>query len=186
MSKNVFFTSDTHFGHSKVIDYSKRPFRDVEEMDEALIRRWNACVKPGDFVYHLGDLSFHDAEKSARIAARLQGQKYLVLGNHDKKMKDAVKNRFIWARDYAEIKVADQKIVLCHYAFLTWNGSHKGSWSLHGHSHGSLKPDQGALRLDVGVDCWDYAPINFEALRYWMGKKQFTAVDHHGRRGEEE
>lgn len=186
MSNNVFFTSDTHFGHSKVIDYSKRPFRDVEEMDETLIRRWNARVKSGDLVYHLGDFSFHDTEKSARIAARLQGQKYLVLGNHDKKMKDEVKNRFVWARDYAEIKVADQKIILCHYAFLTWNSSHKGSWSLHGHSHGSLKPDAHACRADVGVDCWGYAPVSFEELQRHMSSKKFEPVDHHGRRGEEE
>ncbi len=56
---NIFFTSDTHFGHKDIIDYYKRPYASVEEMDAALEKNWNETVKPNDKVYHLGDFAFH-------------------------------------------------------------------------------------------------------------------------------
>lgn len=182
----VFFTSDTHYGHANIIKHSKRPFRDVAEMDEAMIRNWNAVVRPGDLVYHLGDFAFCEANRATWIASRLAGQKYLVFGNHDKHLRKdkAFLAQWIWARDYAEIKVGDQKINLMHYAMLVWNGSHRGAWQLFGHSHGSIKDDPHALRLDVGVDVWNFEPVSFENLRVVMGRKTFAPVDHHGRRDE--
>lgn len=36
-----FITSDTHFGHARIIELASRPFASVEEMDAELIRRWN-------------------------------------------------------------------------------------------------------------------------------------------------
>lgn len=52
-----WFTSDTHFDHANVIEYCKRPFSNVEEMNEAMIRNWNKRVMPEDTIFHLGD--FH-------------------------------------------------------------------------------------------------------------------------------
>lgn len=180
----IWFTSDTHYGHGRVIEYSRRPYDDADEMDEALITNWNSVVRPGDLVYHLGDFSFHRLEKSVRIAKRLAGQKYLVLGNHDKRMRREreLMSQFVWARDLEQIDVDGQKIVLCHYAMLTWNQSHRGSWQLHGHSHGSLSEHPGALRLDVGVDPQKYYPVSFEQVREVMARKKFEPVDHHGQR----
>lgn len=54
---NIFFTSDTHFGHNNIIKLSNRPFSSVEEMNEGLIERWNDVVGAEDIVYHLGDFS---------------------------------------------------------------------------------------------------------------------------------
>jgi calcineurin-like phosphoesterase family protein len=182
VSDNVWFTSDSHFGHGNVIEYSNRPFDDANEMDEAMIANWNACVRPGDRVYHLGDFSFHKPEKTLKILARLQGQKYLVFGNHDKyhRKDDAFLGHWVWTKELADVKVGDQRIVLCHYAMLTWNQSHRGAWQLHGHSHGSLKPDAHALRADVGVDCWNYYPVSFDEIAKRMSKKDYQPVDHHG------
>lgn len=152
-------------------------------MDEAMISNWNHVVRPGDRVYHLGDFSFHkDIDDTLRILRRLNGQKYLVFGNHDKKLRDNREflGEWIWAKDLAQIEVAGQKIILCHYAMLTWNQSHRGSWQLHGHSHGSLPQDPNSLRVDVGVDCWGYEPVSYEEIKYVMSKKTFRAIDHHG------
>jgi calcineurin-like phosphoesterase family protein len=55
---NVYFTADQHFGHAGIIGLCKRPFRSVEEMDEAMIANWNAVVGPDDEVWHLGDFAY--------------------------------------------------------------------------------------------------------------------------------
>lgn len=47
----IFFTSDLHFGHKNIIQYDQRPFSSVDEMDAALIERWNRKVSPEDLVY---------------------------------------------------------------------------------------------------------------------------------------
>lgn len=188
MSNNIWFTSDQHFHHTNIIKHSKRPFEDVKEMNEMMIVNYNSVVRNGDLVYHLGDFSFGTPEQSTSIAKRLAGQRYLVFGNHDKRLRKErdFLAQWIWAKDFAEIKVGDQKIVLCHYPFLTWAGSHRGAYDLHGHCHGSLKPDPNALRVDVGVDCWNYFPVNYDEIAKVMSKKEFKPLDHHGKRDDED
>lgn len=69
-----FIISDTHFGHANIIDYCNRPFRDVFDMDETLIRNWNEVVGKDDLVYHLGDFAFHkDKEDLMGLLSRLHG-----------------------------------------------------------------------------------------------------------------
>ena len=83
MSK-IFFTSDHHFGHSNIIKFCKRPFKDVEEMNEVLIERWNEKINPEDEVYHIGDFAMtKDNELVANILDKLNGTKYLIVGNHE-------------------------------------------------------------------------------------------------------
>ena len=52
----TYFISDTHFGDSRALELSKRPYNSVETMDYDMIMKWNTTVKPIDTVYHLGDL----------------------------------------------------------------------------------------------------------------------------------
>lgn len=184
----LFFTSDLHFGHKNVIKYCNRPFASVEEMDESIIENWNKTVSKKDIVYVIGDFSFHRPEKTLEIFHRLNGHEiHLIAGNHDKRIKQA-KAAFTSCENLKEIKLMDrdaygekQHIVLCHYPMITWNKSHYGSWMLHGHCHGSLKDDRTSLRLDVGVDVWNFTPISFDFIKSAMKLKKFEPVDHHGR-----
>lgn len=185
---DVFFTSDLHLGHAKILEYSKRPFSNVDEMNEALIDNWNKTVTPGGLIYVIGDFALTRPPEAVRFAQRLKGNKYLVFGNHDRKLRDnkPFLYEWIWARDYAEIEVLGQKIILMHYAMRVWNRSHHKSWQLFGHSHNSLPDNPTALQLDVGVDAWNYAPVSFDEIKERMSKKTFKPVDHHGARGEDE
>lgn len=80
---NIWFTSDTHFFHKKIIEYEKetRPFKNIDEMHEALITRWNSVVKPKDTIFHLGD--FMMGRGNIHIVTKLNGLKRLIMGNHD-------------------------------------------------------------------------------------------------------
>jgi calcineurin-like phosphoesterase family protein len=170
-----FFTSDHHFGHRRIIELNNRPFASIEEMDEALIERWNAVVGPDDVVYHLGDFSFGD---QANYLPRLNGkEKHLVIGNHDPKHSHPG-----WAsvNDMLHIQSPDgTMLVLCHYAMRIWRYSHHGAIHLYGHSHGSLPGD--SQSCDVGVDCWDFKPVSLDTIKAFLaqGKPRFEP-DHHG------
>ena len=81
---NIFFTSDTHFGHRNIITFDETAFDSIEEYDKTLIERWNAVVGEEDIVYHLGDFAMGgDKERLRSYVERLHGRKRLILGNHD-------------------------------------------------------------------------------------------------------
>ena len=165
----IWFTSDTHFGHTNVIKYCNRPFKDTQEMDEALVEKWNSRIKPQDTVYHLGDFSFRE-NRDWFNPRMLRGKKILIRGNHDKKI-----NKDIWneVHNYYELKVNKQMFVLSHYPFLEWNKGHRGSIHLHGHCHGNRAKDTAHLRmLDVGVDCHDYGPLHIDEVVDLMKDKK--------------
>jgi calcineurin-like phosphoesterase family protein len=187
---NYWFIADTHFGHSNIIKYCNRPFKDVVEMNETIINNWNNVVDKNDIVYHLGDLCFGDEKDIANYLRQLQGNIKIVFGNHDKVLKKFAKkdinahldlrNRIEFLGDYKEITIENQFIVLSHYAFRVFNKSHRGGWNLWGHSHGSLSDDPHSLSIDIGVDCHNYTPINFEQVKKIMSKKLWKPIDHHG------
>lgn len=178
---NYWFTSDTHFGHANIIRYDNRPFSSIEEHDDALITNWNAVVHPGDVVYHLGDVMWHtrDAKRDS-ILRSLHGTLILIKGNHDRTNKPLLRHKR-WAKvcDYEEISIGGQRIMLFHYRMTVWNGCHRGSWALHGHSHGTLPVTMTARTLDVGTMCWNYRPINFDEVSAEMHMKRFVPVDAH-------
>jgi calcineurin-like phosphoesterase family protein len=84
----TFFIADTHFGHKRILELSAthnaRPFRTVDEMDSAIIKKWNSVVSKQDIVYHLGDFGFCDFEKTQQIFYGLNGRIHLMMGNHDR------------------------------------------------------------------------------------------------------
>ncbi len=179
---DIWFTADTHYGHKNIIKYCSRPFSSADEMLEKMVENWNNVVKRGDRVYHLGDLSFLGPDKTKQVVDRLKGQIYFIRGNHDKEnCYHKCIDRFIWVKDYFELKVDNKKIVLSHYPFLTWNGCHRGTWNLHGHCHGSLSSiaNEHARRLDVGVDCHNFSPVNYDSVKLILDNKVYKPVDHH-------
>jgi calcineurin-like phosphoesterase family protein len=182
----IWFTSDTHFNHENIVKYSNRPFTDLGEMTEVLVKNWNEVVEKGDTVYHLGDFALSYGKQSVdvidKLLSRLNGQKHLIKGNHDRKQ---VLDNSRWAsvRDYHEIKVDlggihKQRIVMSHYAFRVWNQMHRGAWMLHGHSHGNLHHAEGKI-MDVGVDCHFYRPISLDTVIKRMELCPISCYDHH-------
>ncbi len=157
----VFFTADTHFGHSGIIKHGKRPFPSVEAMDAAIVERWNARVTDEDRVYHLGDFCFKGSALAQRCLDRLAGEIVFIRGNHDTE-NTAQLERWAACHDLHEINLEGRKIVLCHYPLLEWPGAFRGALHLHGHTHGRVPPHK--KRCDVGVDVWDFTPVTLEEI----------------------
>lgn len=78
----IFFTSDTHFGHSNIIKFCNRPFKDAEEMDRVLIENWNNKVPEDGLVFHLGDFGWGGYQEYKKIRDQLNGKIILIKGNH--------------------------------------------------------------------------------------------------------
>ena len=165
---NTWFTADFHLGHTNIIRYCSRPFATVEEMDQAIIERLNASVRPNDVLYFLGDFCMGGQTRVRAYRQRIQCKKiFAVPGNHDKQARK-LEAEFSWLDNLAEVSIHGQLIVLCHYALRVWDRSNRGSWHLYGHSHGRLPQVTNALCMDVGVDTHDFRPWHFDEIKALM------------------
>ncbi|MNH11316.1 hypothetical protein D3C79_708280 [compost metagenome] len=183
MSK--FFTSDLHFFHKNIVEYSGRPWTS-EEQTETIIERINAKVGKGDELYHLGDFAFRNdkqVQQVVDIINRLNGKITFIRGNHcPSRLWNAIGNmnipRVTEICDYKRIKVGQQQINMFHYPMEVWDKMHHGAWHLHGHCHGSL-PAVGK-RLDVGLDNHpDFQVFSYDEIEAHMAKQEFVIKDHH-------
>lgn len=169
--KNIWVTSDTHYGHTNIcrgitnwksddpeqLIAATRDFATLEDMNAAIVNNINDCVKADDYLIHLGDWSFGGFEKIKEFREQINCKNIvLILGNHDHHIESdrgQVKKLFTHVAHYIEMSVNEHKFVLCHYPIISWNGMRKNVHMLHGHQH--LKGDavfgQGK-RMDVGMD----------------------------------
>lgn len=171
---NTFVISDTHFNHANILNFTDavgnkvRPeFDSVEAMNEHIVERWNSVVTDKDVVYHLGDVYFGKSacEASNRsLLRRLNGRKYLILGNHDD-AKDPVLHEFfrginLWTYD------KKHGVTLSHIPLheSTLNEARHGTKArnIHGHIHRMAPPSD--RHINVSVEWINYTPVNLEEL----------------------
>ena len=184
-NQNIWFTSDLHFGHRNMIRFCNRPFGDIKEMSECLIKNWNDTVGDDDIVFVLGDTFwFNDSRAIKKALSQLKGKEiYILPGNHDDfeayhRIDDP---RFIlcpdvcvvwFTRDNKPIK----EIWLSHYPMMTWPHRVNGAWQLFGHIHSQEGKTDGVdqdlplhwNQLDIGCDRWGYKPISFTEIENIM------------------
>lgn len=177
-AEKFYFTADSHFCHSNIIKYCKRPFKTVEENDEELIRRWNEKVPEDGIVFHLGDVAFGDPDKVDKILEQLNGTIYLVIGNHDwRRIVNQHKWRFELMTQQINMKIDKRHIILNHYPMLAFSGAWRGvdaTYQLFGHVHTSPYTDEGldqarmkmlfTSQYDVGVDNNDFTPVSWKEV----------------------
>ena len=86
----IYYISDIHFNDQKIFDKCKRPFNDLMEFKETLIRNWNTKVSEQDEVYVLGDIAEDNDISSLELFKLLKGKKHLIVGNHDANLLEAI------------------------------------------------------------------------------------------------
>lgn len=143
-----YYISDMHFFHKNVTkegnNFDNRPFNSLVEMHQYMKEKWNSKITNGDTVYILGDIAMRGTnEELIALVAQLKGRKVLIKGNHDDVSDMRYKNVFAEIYDYKEITdYVDQdayKLVLSHYPILMWNGQHRGTIHLYGHTHNTYE-----------------------------------------------
>lgn len=187
---DIWFGSDHHFGHKNIITYCNRPFESVEEMDEMLIQWHNELVKPNDIFYQLGDLALGSFEDSIKKAARLQGMKLLVPGNHDRVWsteKESRQERFRPMYEEAGFDILSEQFVVDldlagEVAVLLSHLPSEGD-SQKEERYSEMRPETGlpilcghvhdewttkGRNFNVGVDVHDFRPVHFDEVLAWI------------------
>ncbi len=151
-------------------------------MDAALVENWNDTVRPADEIWHLGDVAMGRLAETLEIVRRLHGKKYLVPGNHDGCWSGR-KDQHKWTGLYEEagftllpertaLTIGGEHALVCHFPYRgdsNDNDRHpehrppdEGAWLLHGHVHDRWQ--QRDRMINVGVDVWDYRPVDLATL----------------------
>ena len=158
----VFIVADTHFNHKKILEYENRPYGSVEEMEKSLIRNWNSVVGKEDTVYHLGDFGFCNIDSTSSILSRLNGNKNLIMGNHDRR------HSIRWWMDAGFNKVYDKPIIYRKFLVLSheppeyFNTNTPYIW-IYGHVHGcELYQTTTKNSICACVERWDYKPFDID------------------------
>lgn len=149
-------------------------FDTTDEMNEAIVRKWNEKVGFSDDVYILGDVSFAKGEVTKRFLDRMNGRLFLVRGNHE---KDTDKlDRWEWVRDYYEGYFEEIKTVMFHFPIQEWNKMHHGAFHLHGHVHGKPTGVGGRI-LDVAMESIHDVVVEWKDVRRILEPKEIRV--HH-------
>jgi calcineurin-like phosphoesterase family protein len=163
-----YFTADWHIFHRHIIEYCNRPFASEKQMRNVLMDNYNKTVGKNDSCFFLGDMAMLGTsqwEALKAVVQKLNGNKHLIFGNHDEyKWQRYVDIGFTTVHSALWLEEAGLNLVLAHdpsvYCTLK-----PDTIFLHGHIHTLYKslPDQNVV--NVGVDMWNFYPINIDQIR---------------------
>jgi len=158
----IYFTADTHFDHENIIGHCNRPFKNVGQMNHALISNWNKVVQKKDIVFFLGDLSFNNDDEFLK---KLNGNIIHIKGNHDHGttiIKEVL------------IKYGGKEWLLIHDSGIFYENKMKYCdirYVLCGHVHEKWKHKRikDKICVNVGVDVWNFKPITIQDILTEIG-----------------
>ena len=177
----IFVTSDLHFGHDREFLWGPRGFKSSKEHDEAIIANWNSVVEPMDDVYVLGDIMLGDNEWGKSCMERLEGNIYLIRGNHDTDKRwyeeypyiHKVEAQYGWAH---MLHYRKYHFLMTHFPTLTGNlekeSLHQMTLNLFGHTHSKEKFfEDRPYMYNVSLDANDNTPVLLDNIIERMKNK---------------
>jgi len=165
-----WFIADTHFSHTNIIRYAKRPFVTVEEMDHCLITNWNDCVGAEDQVYFLGDFGLGNVDHLHSICSQLNGQKICIRGNHDRNASWMQRVGFAIVLESVFLKIGRHIVELIH----TPSETPPSHFQLHGHVHDKKPNKIISNQLNLCVEVWNYKPVPEKTILSLLDKASKT------------
>ena len=182
----TFFIGDPHFSHTNIIRYCNRPWnsgrdangqlvvteKDTYNMNEALIANWNSVVTAEDEVYCLGDFALGNRNRIPEFVSRLNGHKFLVLGNHDYFHVDKSQYKgvidFFYKAGFE--RVYDRPIIIKDFVILSheplqWVKDGSVWLSIYAHVHNQeMYQDFTSNTFCASAERINYTPIEFNEI----------------------
>jgi len=157
-----WFTSDLHINHNTIIEYCKRPFGSTNEMNNAMVQRWNEKVLDSDTVYVVGDMFLGDHAPASKVIRDLRGHKVLITGNHDRSPRTMKECGFAEVFQRKSITLLDgRRAMMCHKPL---PDSVIGDYDLQIHGHRHSLPIVSGRRINVCTDLWNFTPISEDEI----------------------
>lgn len=167
----IYYISDLHFYHENILNLTNRKYNTIEEMNEDIINKWNSVVSSDDVVRILGDVAFpksqEDVAKVIKVIKKLNGNKTLIIGNHDYKLLKNEKfiKLFSSIENYLVTKDNGRKVILFHYPIEEWDGYYRDSIHLYGHVHNNdLELKKLKNRYNVSADVLGFTPRTLDEI----------------------
>ena len=158
LDKKIWFIADFHFGHGNVIKYCNRPFKTITEMNNALIKNYNKVVGKNDICYILGDISWLNRKSTTQIIKSLNGFKFLIKGNHDKKGNQ-------YYRNMGFVEVYDKPIIFKNKFILSHEPVSSSSFiNIRAHLHNNFPNKIDIDNVCVSVENINYKPISLNEI----------------------
>lgn len=146
--------SDTHFFHRNITEYAGRP----EDHQELMLKNWRETIGDDDRILHLGDVALGKREQAEELLPTLPGDRYLVMGNHDRRGK-----RFYYELGFRITKpfiltYRDWRVLFSHQPdYALTHVRYPKSLNVHGHIHQKTLTDR--RMINVSVEQTDYRPV---------------------------
>lgn len=176
-NKMIFYISDLHIDDQKIFDKCSRPFKDLNEYKQEIIKRWNNKVSAKDIVYVLGDLVEDNAKGALNIFKELNGTKHLIVGNHDLNLFDEIeKSGLFESIKFIDLIIDnDRKVCICHYPVMDWMEFNRDGILVYGHVHNKTQKNGEAYReikeyyskkpaYNCGVDVTNFEPVTLDEM----------------------
>lgn len=182
--KDILVWTDTHISHKRSLDFCRatRPFaldplnptqQEILDMDEWIIKQWNTEAK-GKTIYFLGDFTFSRDEGYVKeVFSRLEGDKHLIVGNHDHQMTRDLP----WSSvsNYKVVRAENEHFVMFHYPMSSWDRMLHGSYHIYGHVHGEYVPGKETMRMfEPAIDNGYFKPVSLLEIVNLLKDRQPT------------
>lgn len=169
--RKIFFTSDTHFSQERTLNMTRRPFKNIKEMNKLIIKNWNKIVEDEDIIFHLGDFGDY------KVLNKLKGKKVLILGNYEQtELKNDFNNNFNKYKKHL-INLGFSAVIEKNYLialpefkdeiFMTHKpiDCKQNKFNLFGHIHNFCKIKE--FGLNVGIDNYAFKPASMEDVLFF-------------------
>jgi calcineurin-like phosphoesterase family protein len=173
-----FWTADLHLGHSNIIEYTDRPFRDCDHMNERLIGGINQRCRPEDTLVHVGDFTMRCSKSHFKDwRDKINCHTVFIEGNHDpnNRVKTVCSSMFC--------KISHFTVFVSHvpYFYEDWFDEsliayieNTCDFAICGHVHEKWKLSwEGEIpTINVGCDQWRYMPVSDDEIASYYNKEK--------------
>ncbi|MAZ31232.1 MAG: hypothetical protein CMP57_03960 [Flavobacteriales bacterium] len=163
----IFITGNMQLGRPSAIGKWRRPFDDVDQMTETLVKNWNSTVGDEDIVYHLGNFAW-DPKTAYDCLLKLKGKRiFMMLGENDEALselhsKGTLQERVKIIGDIFLEKNIDS--ILSYWPMAEWYNKKKDFYQITGYPNRKHKTAPKKKIINCSTDQCNFKPQDINSL----------------------